>query len=129
MPDAAPPPGSSPDRATAALDDDEARTRARLASLRHELDRLIEDATLTPPDDEHDPDGATVGFERAQLTRLVRDAEERLTAIADARLRVASGAAERCAVCGEPIGAARRAARPTADRCVRCAVRPRRDRR
>lgn len=105
-----------------ALDDDDRRTRTRAATLERELARLIEDATLTPPDDEHDPDGATVGFERAQLTHLLRDAHRHLAAVEAARARQAAGTGGICAVCGGPIGAARRLARPVADRCVTCAA-------
>lgn len=105
-----------------AIDADEARARTRARSLARELDRLIADAQATPPDDEHDPDGATVGFERAQLTHLLRDAERHLAALAEARERLAAGTVATCAVCGDPIPAARRLARPVSDRCVGCAA-------
>ena len=100
---------------------DRARTRRRAADLRRQVDRLIEDATLTPPDDEHDPDGATVGFERAQLLHLLADAERHLDALDASEARLADGDGGRCVACGGPIGAARRVARPVTDRCVGCA--------
>lgn len=107
---------------TAALAADDQRTRARAATLERDLARLIEDATLTPPDDEHDPDGATVGFERAQLTHLLRDAQRHLAALEAARSRHAAGTGGICVVCGGPISPARRLARPVAARCVTCAA-------
>jgi DnaK suppressor protein len=70
-------------------------------------------------DDEHDPEGATIGFERSQADALRAALQRRLTEVDAALARVAAGTYEVCAVCGEPIPAARLEARPTTDRCIR----------
>jgi DnaK suppressor protein len=64
-----------------------------------------------------------VGFERAQAQSLLDQARGRLAEIDDALARAASGGYGLCADCGEPIGAERLAARPSANRCVHCAAR------
>jgi DnaK suppressor protein len=70
-------------------------------------------------DDEHDPEGVTIGFERSQADAL-RGALQRRLADVDAALdRLAAGTYGVCTVCGEPIPAARLEARPTTDRCIR----------
>ncbi len=109
----------------AALADERASTRDRAAGLRRQIDHIVAEARLSPPDDEHDPDGATVGFERAQLSHLLRDAERHLVAIDAAVTRLAAGDGDRCVGCGGSIGSERRRARPVSDRCVRCATPPR----
>ncbi len=70
-------------------------------------------------DDEHDPEGATIGFEWSQADAL-RTALRRRTAEVDAALvRLSDGTYGVCAVCGRPIASARLEARPTTDRCIR----------
>jgi DnaK suppressor protein len=100
---------------------DRERTVARIAALRRDLDVLFE-ATADSPDDEHDPEGATIGFERAQVTALLTDAEAHLTALDEVADRVAAGRYGTCETCGGAIGDERLEARPTARRCVTCAT-------
>jgi DnaK suppressor protein len=104
------------------LADERDRTRARIAALERDLATLFE-ATADSPDDEHDPEGATIGFERAQVTALLASARAHLEELDGVAARVAAGTRERCEVCGGPIGAERLEARPTARRCVTCAAR------
>jgi DnaK suppressor protein len=94
----------------------------RIASLTDDLDRLIESSDRANADDEHDPEGATIAFERAQLTALLAGSRRRLADLDRATARLAAGAYGRCEVCGEPISADRLAARPTTTTCVRCAT-------
>jgi DnaK suppressor protein len=94
----------------------------RIAALQADLDDILSSASSTTGDDEHDPEGATVGFERAQAQALLDQARARLAEIDAAAARAGGGGYGRCVVCGEPIGAERLDARPTADRCVRCAA-------
>jgi DnaK suppressor protein len=74
-------------------------------------------------DDEHDPEGATVAFERQHVAALLAQARARLDAIDAALGKVDAGGYGVCGRCGEPIGAERLAARPAALLCVRCAAR------
>ncbi|WP_211262668.1 TraR/DksA C4-type zinc finger protein [Nitriliruptor alkaliphilus] len=101
---------------------DRERTAARIAGLERDLALLFE-ATGDSPDDEHDPEGATIGFERAQVTALLADARAHLAELDEVADRVATGSYGTCEGCDGPIGAERLAARPTARRCVRCAER------
>jgi RNA polymerase-binding transcription factor DksA len=73
-----------------------------------------------PPDDEHDVEGSSVGFERARVTALLASAQARLAALDDAQARLDDGTFGRCEVCGGPIGDERLAALPDAVRCVAC---------
>ena len=77
----------------------------------------------TNADDEHDPEGATIAFERAQLAALRRQAADHLAEVGAALGRLDGGTYGYCAGCGEPIAAARLEARPTARTCVTCAPR------
>ena len=76
----------------------------------------------TNADDEHDPEGATIAFERSQVDALVRQARHHLAEIEVAERRVADGTYGTCETCGAPIGAARLEARPTARVCIACAT-------
>ena len=75
----------------------------------------------TNADDEHDPEGATIAFERSQIGALARQARSRLDEIDAALARVAAGTYGVCESCGLPIGEERLAARPAARTCIRCA--------
>jgi RNA polymerase-binding transcription factor DksA len=94
----------------------------RIAALQADLDDILYSASSTTGDDEHDPEGATVGFERAQAQALLDQARARLAEIDAAAARAGGRGYGRCVDCGEPIGTERLEARPTADRCVRCAA-------
>jgi DnaK suppressor protein len=108
-------------RVTAALADDRARAEARLVALTRDVDRIVADAVLTPPDDEHDPDGATVGFERAQLSHLRDATAAHLVALDLAEARVVAGTATTCESCGGPLPVERLVARPVTRWCIACA--------
>ena len=69
-------------------------------------------------DDEHDPEGATIAFERQQLAHLLAQVEARREQVLQA---IEHGPVEACETCGRPIGAERLEARPTARTCVICA--------
>ena len=69
-------------------------------------------------DDEHDPEGQTIAYERSQTGALVRQAEHHLLEIDAALARLAAGTYGICEVCGEPIAPGRLEARPTARTCV-----------
>src|SRR5581483_9796046 len=58
-----------------------ADARARLEHLTRDFESIVAATQGEPPDDEHDPDGATVGFERAQVQALAAATREQLAAI------------------------------------------------
>jgi RNA polymerase-binding protein DksA len=100
-----------------------ADTVERLSGLERELRGIIESAGTAGTDDEHDPEGATIAFERQHVAALLRQAREHLTQIDAAMRRLAEGSYGRCERCGQDIGAARLAARPVATTCMSCASR------
>jgi RNA polymerase-binding transcription factor DksA len=106
--------------------------RARLAAERRRtterLDRLTRDhqefvaASLdSNADDEHDPEGATIAFERSQVATLVRRLRGQLDELAAAERRLAEGRYGVCERCGGRIPDERLDARPAARTCVGCA--------
>nr|WP_246283804.1 ASCH domain-containing protein [Nocardioides perillae] len=97
------------------------RVLERLAQLRGQHAEFVDASRDTNADDEHDPEGATIAFERSQVETLVRQAERRLAEVDEALARLEDGSYGTCAVCGRPIAPERLAARPAATRCVACA--------
>ncbi|MGN6241262.1 MAG: TraR/DksA family transcriptional regulator [Cellulosimicrobium cellulans] len=95
---------------------------ARLRALRAEVAGIVEASRDSNADDEHDPDGATIAFERAQVDALARDAAARVEEVDAALARLDAGTYGVCEACGQPIAAGRLEARPTARTCVGCAA-------
>lgn len=73
-------------------------------------------------DDEHDPEGSTISWDRAVSAATAESARRRLADVDVALARVDAGWDGRCAGCGVPIPVERLAVRPQADRCVACAA-------
>jgi len=108
---------------TAELQAERDRTRLRLTRLRGDLAQFVESSRDTNADDEHDPEGATIAFERAQVDALVRQTARRLADLDAALARAAAGEYGVCERCGQPIDPERLAIRPSARTCVPCAAR------
>jgi DnaK suppressor protein len=106
----------------AALDDLQRRTTERLTALTGDYAGIVEASKDSNADDEHDPEGSTIAFERSQVGTLVEDARHQLAEVDAARARLADGTYGTCAECGGPIGEGRLEARPTARTCIRCAA-------
>ena len=94
---------------------------SQIASLTRDLTGVIDASLSSNADDEHDPEGATIAFERAQLAALLAGARRRLTDLDAALRRLDAGTYGRCERCGRPIPAQRLAVRPSARTCVSCA--------
>jgi DnaK suppressor protein len=103
---------------------DEERTRLGIVDLEADLAGIAESTALVP-DDEHDAEGSTVGYERARVTALLLNARHHLDALHLAIDRVQRGDAGHCDHCGAVIPAERLAALPTARLCMPCST-PRR---
>lgn len=106
-----------------ALDGARADAVARVASLEAQLAGIVETASASSGDDEHDPEGQTIAYDRAQVAALLAAARHDLTEIDAARARVDAGTYGVCERCGRPIAAERLEARPAARTCVGCADR------
>ncbi len=100
-----------------------AEALTQVAALEREFAGIAEAASAGGTDDEHDPEGATLAFERQHAAALLQAARERLTAIDAALDRLRAGDYGVCTRCGQPIGLDRLAARPAALTCIRCAAR------
>jgi RNA polymerase-binding transcription factor DksA len=92
---------------------------ATIAALDGQIDAITRARTADNSDDEHDPEGATIAFERSQADALRTAAVRRIAEVDAALVRFRAGLAAVCAVGGEPIPEQRLIARPTATTCVR----------
>jgi aminoglycoside 6'-N-acetyltransferase len=121
-----------------ALGSADAWPRSDMVELRDQLNRQLEDAlaligdleedlsaiaesTAERPDDEHDAEGATVGFERARVSALLERTRRTADELSAALGRLAKGDFGRCEVCGSRIPPERLGALPTTCRCMDCA--------
>jgi RNA polymerase-binding transcription factor DksA len=93
----------------------------RRLALRRDFERIVEAAQSVSTDDEHDPEGSTIAFERAQVAALLDQAERQLAELDAAVARLDAGAYGRCESCGRPIAPERLLVRPAATRCIDCA--------
>ncbi|KQZ70593.1 DNA-binding protein [Nocardioides sp. Root151] len=109
------------DGARGRLEDERKQTLQRLAGLTEDFDEVVAASRDTNADDEHDPEGATIAFERSQVGALVRQARRHLDEIDSALERLVAGTYGTCETCGLPIGEGRLEARPVARTCIRCA--------
>ena len=92
----------------------------RLARLRTDHAGMVAASAGSNADDEHDPEGATIAFERQQVDALARRAERRLADIDAALSRLADDTYGTCEVCGGAIPAERLRVRPSSRTCVPC---------
>jgi RNA polymerase-binding transcription factor DksA len=109
----------------AVLAAERASTTEQIAHLTRDHAGIIEASASSNADDEHDPEGATIAFEREQLTALLRQARGRLEDLDRALDQLGEGTYGLCEHCGEPIAPERLAARPAARTCIACATRRR----
>ncbi|SNS40438.1 transcriptional regulator, TraR/DksA family [Geodermatophilus saharensis] len=95
---------------------------AQIAALTREFDAVVAASQASNADDEHDPEGATIAFERQQLAALLEQARRRLAEVDAAVTAVEAGTYGRCETCGAPIAPERLEARPTTRTCIACAT-------
>lgn len=112
---------ASRDAILRALEEQRVRTAARVSALTRDLRDIIERSNEASRDDEHDPEGATIAFERAQVHALLEAAQARLQELDAARRRLTGETPLRCERCGEAIPEDRLLVRPTTRTCVHCA--------
>ncbi len=109
-----------PDRRRRLLDDLAVNT-VDVARLEFERARLIEASQSSNADDEHDPEGATIAFEREQLTSMLDRARLTGDRLRQALEDLAHGRYGRCERCGRPIDPERLEVRPSTRLCINCA--------
>jgi DnaK suppressor protein len=96
---------------------------SQVARLEATFGDIVQGQELVATDDEHDPEGHTIAFERQQIAALVREARVRLAELDRALARIDDGSYGTCADCGGDIGEERRRALPGTPRCFECASR------
>jgi DnaK suppressor protein len=93
----------------------------RLAALTGDFNEVVAASRDSNADDEHDPEGATIAFERSQVAALVLQVQGHLTEVEAAIRRLVDGTYGICERCGQAIAEARLQAKPAARACIRCA--------
>ena len=95
-------------------------TLARVEALTAEFDDIVAVTDVENSDDEHDPEGSTIAFERARVAALLSQARTYLEELELAQSRIAADTYGACELCGAAIPPERLAALPTARTCVQC---------
>ncbi|GAA3034301.1 TraR/DksA family transcriptional regulator [Streptosporangium longisporum] len=104
---------------------DRESTISQIAALTRDWDDLVAASAMVANDDEHDPEGATIAFERSHLRGLLDRAQAHLDDLDEMTERLRRGTYGVCDGCGRPIAPERLRARPVARTCIRCAGRGR----
>jgi RNA polymerase-binding transcription factor DksA len=92
--------------------------KSLLTQLERQHSGIVTASLESNADDEHDPEGATIGFERAQLDATIASTSEQVARLKAALERIDAGTYGVCEVCGSAIPEARLEVRPDATRCV-----------
>jgi DnaK suppressor protein len=98
-------------------------TSRRITSMTADLAAVAAATVGSNLDDEHDPEGSTIAFEREQLAALRAHAQVHLTEVDEALARLHDNRYGQCELCGKPIANARLAVLPATRRCITCAAR------
>jgi DnaK suppressor protein len=105
----------------ARLRDEHARAVRLIAKLTGDFEAVVEASREVSTDDEHDPEGATIAYERAQVDAVLGMTRTHLAELDLALTRVQDGTYGNCQTCSRPIGQERLEAQPAATTCVACA--------
>jgi DnaK suppressor protein len=95
--------------------------RQRVAELDRSFADIAASVDTANTDDEHDPEGATLAFERAQVVSLLEEARGQVAVLDAAAARLDTGTYGVCEHCGADIDVERLDALPGTPRCVDCA--------
>lgn len=98
---------------------------ARVSALERDVASILEAAKGGATDDEHDVEGATIAFERAQAMAMLEETRAQLGLLDHALALIEAGTYGVCDGCGQAIAPERLAARPAATLCIACASRRR----
>lgn len=93
----------------------------QVASLTRTFGDIVESSESVATDDEHDPEGHTIAWERQQAAALLDSARVHLDELDRALAGLTAGTYGVCTVCGDAIGDERLAALPATTTCVSCA--------
>jgi DnaK suppressor protein len=107
--------------ASALLELERWQTLIRLGALAAEFESIVTASLDANGDDEHDPEGATIAFERERTAALLGQVEAQLGNVDRALARVATGTYGSCRSCRRPIATERLRALPVTELCIGCA--------
>ena len=93
----------------------------RVTAITSEFDGIVADSLHANADDEHDPEGSTIAYERAQVAALIAGAQSTLDDLDRALARLSAGCYSVCEGCGGRISPERLAALPAGRTCFECA--------
>jgi DnaK suppressor protein len=103
------------------LDMERTTTLARIQTMQADLEAIVAGSTDANIDDEHDPEGSTLAYERAQVAALLAGAQADLEELDRAMSRLSAGTYATCERCHAQISAERLAALPACRICFDCA--------
>lgn len=110
-----------PDEIRARLDELRRLTTWRATRFDATFSEIVEASNDVATDDEHDPEGHTIAWERQQIAALRAETNATLTQIDAALRRLDDGTYGVCIDCGTAVGRERLAALPATARCMSCA--------
>ena len=93
----------------------------QISALARSFDDIVAGQSLVNTDDEYDPEGSTIAFERSQVSALLRQAKDDRTALLMSLTRMDEPGYGVCEVCKEFIGVERLLVLPAATKCINCA--------
>jgi RNA polymerase-binding transcription factor DksA len=105
------------------LEDDRKRTGTLIDTVTDEMGAFVSARRDTATDDEHDPEGPTLAFERSQSSAILGQSQQHFVEIDAALLRMDEGRYGLCKSCGNEIALGRLQVRPQAALCISCAGR------
>jgi DnaK suppressor protein len=100
---------------------DRERTGHLIDTVIGEMGAFVEARRDTATDDEHDPEGPTLAFERSQSSAILGQSQQHLKEIDAALQRMDDGRYGLCTKCGNAIALGRLQVRPQAALCISCA--------
>ena len=107
------------------LEADRERTGMLIDTVIDEMGAFVSARRDTATDDEHDPEGPTLAFERSQTSAILGSSQQHLSEIDSALQRMDEGRYGLCTNCGSGIALGRLQVRPQAALCISCAERVR----
>ncbi|MGU3292668.1 TraR/DksA family transcriptional regulator [Williamsia sp. M5A3_1d] len=117
-----------PGMARGLLDAERAEASALIDSMRARLAAVVDASIDEHADDEHDPEGSTLAFERGQLVAQIERSTQRVAEVDAALARLEAGTFGQCLDCGRDIAEVRLEALPATGVCISCASRRHRSR-
>lgn len=107
------------------LADDHEQTSRLVEQLDDDMGNFTLARRDSASDDEHDPEGPTLAFERSQASAILAQSVQHLADIDAALARLDEGTYGTCAKCGSAIAIGRLQVRPQSPLCIDCAAKVR----